>query len=267
MSTQEEHASHYDLPDEGEHHLPRNKLKEIPVAHKDVKTVARELLTQRFSCRYFLPGKEPSDEVLHAILDAARNAPSGSNFQPWRVHVLRGATKARLRDIVSHAHKTEAHRYQAPYAFYPANDKLEKESYAHILARRKDFGRQFYGPLNIPRGDVEARKAVTARNWSFFDAPVGFLITTLDDAPAGCYLDTGFFTMSLIVALRAYGLECCVQEAHATFHDIYVRELGLGSTESVVCGLAVGYADLDKVHSLSGRQHKMPVDELAVFHE
>lgn len=234
---------------------------------EDTASVAVRLLTQRFSCRYFVPDQAPSEDVLHAILEAARHAPSGSNFQPWKVHVIRGDSKKRLAQIVSYAHLNEANEHRAPYSFYPSDDKLASPDYEHLQRRREDFGKRFYGPLNIARHDKEARAAVTARNWSFFDAPVGLLITTLDDAPAGSYLDVGFLVMSLIVALRAHGLECCVQESHATFHGLYARELHLAPTESVVCGVAMGYPDWDKVHRYTGPQEKMAINELALFHD
>lgn len=230
-------------------------------------TVVDDVLTQRFSCRYFLSDKVPSDETLHSILEVARHAPSGSNFQPWKVHVLKGQSKARVAQKVTLAHKTHADQYKAPYAFYPSNETLQRPEYGHLQKRREHFGKQFYGPLNIPRNDTEARKAVTQRNWSFFDAPIGFLITTIPDAPSGSYLDVGFFVMSLIVALRSHGLECCVQESHATFHDIYFKELSLAKTESVVCGIALGFPDMDKVRKLSGHQEKMSLEELVVYHD
>jgi nitroreductase len=229
--------------------------------------IVTELLTQRFSCRYFLTEKVPNDELIHSILNTARHAPSGSNFQPWKVHILRGDSKNKLAQIITNAHEKESHLHQAPYAFYPSNDKLALPDYKHLQTRRKEFGKQFYGPLNIAHDDREGRRDVTARNWRFFDAPIGFLITTLDDAPAGSYLDVGFFVMAVIVALRSHGLECCVQEAHATFHALYAKELNFTNTESVVCGMAIGHADVEKVQKLTGRQEKMSVQELATFHD
>ncbi len=52
-----------------------------------------------------------SDEVLHAVLEAATHAPSGSNTQPWRFLVVRDtAVKAELSFEYEQAQATRAGR-------------------------------------------------------------------------------------------------------------------------------------------------------------
>ncbi len=53
------------------------------------------VMAGRHSVRAFLPTEVPR-ERLAEILAIARRAPSGTNLQPWRVHVLTGATRRRL---------------------------------------------------------------------------------------------------------------------------------------------------------------------------
>lgn len=48
----------------------------------------KEAIEQRRSIRKFKPDVIP-DEVITALLDAARLAPSGSNAQPWRFKIVR----------------------------------------------------------------------------------------------------------------------------------------------------------------------------------
>jgi len=56
----------------------------------------KEAIEQRRSIRKFKPGAIP-DEVITALLDAARLAPSGSNAQPWRFKIVRnGEIKSKL---------------------------------------------------------------------------------------------------------------------------------------------------------------------------
>ena len=50
-------------------------------------------IESRFSARAFLQKPVPR-ETIEAILQLARRAPSGTNTQPWKVHVLQGATLA-----------------------------------------------------------------------------------------------------------------------------------------------------------------------------
>jgi hypothetical protein len=69
------------------------------------------------------------------------------------------------------------------------------------------------------------------------------------------------------MSARSHGLEACVQESRAMFHDVYARDLGLdGGNESVVCGVALGYADLERVREFGGRQGRMGMEELVVWH-
>ena len=49
----------------------------------------------RRSTRAFRPDPVPR-ETVERILALAARAPSGSNIQPWKVHVLAGATRARV---------------------------------------------------------------------------------------------------------------------------------------------------------------------------
>ena len=54
-----------------------------------------DAITSRRSVRGFLPTPVPR-ETVERLLEVAARAPSGSNIQPWRVHVLTGAAKERL---------------------------------------------------------------------------------------------------------------------------------------------------------------------------
>ena len=60
---------------------------------------AIEAVTGRRSVRRFLPDAV-SDETVRKILAAASRAPSGTNIQPWLVHVVTGEAQARLSRVV-----------------------------------------------------------------------------------------------------------------------------------------------------------------------
>lgn len=46
-----------------------------------------DLVTKRYSIREYLPTPVPED-VLHRIMEAARQAPSACNLQPWHFYVI-----------------------------------------------------------------------------------------------------------------------------------------------------------------------------------
>ena len=54
-----------------------------------------EAITTRRSVRAFLPTEVPRTTV-EDLLNVAARAASGTNIQPWLVHVVTGRTKARL---------------------------------------------------------------------------------------------------------------------------------------------------------------------------
>ncbi len=82
-----------------------------------------------------------------------------------------------------------------------------------------------------------------ARNYAFFDAPVGLIFTIERVMQQGSWLDYGMFLQSLMVAARARGLDTCPQAAFTQFHAIIAEQLQLPDTEMVVCGMSLGYAD------------------------
>jgi nitroreductase len=64
-------------------------------------------ITSRRSVRAFLPTPVPRETVAD-ILGVASRAPSGTNTQPWKVHVLTGAAKDGLSAKIRAAY--EFHR-------------------------------------------------------------------------------------------------------------------------------------------------------------
>ena len=61
----------------------------------ETTTAVDAAITSRRSVRAFLPTPVPR-QTIEEILAVASRAPSGTNTQPWRVHVLTGAAKEAL---------------------------------------------------------------------------------------------------------------------------------------------------------------------------
>jgi nitroreductase len=82
-----------------------------------------------------------------------------------------------------------------------------------------------------------------ARNFTFFDAPVGLIFSIDRDLEQGSWLDYGMFLQNIMVAARPFGLETCPQAAFLNYHDILQRRLGIPDGQTIVCGMALGYPD------------------------
>ena len=138
-----------------------------------------DAIRTRRSVRAFRPDPIPRD-VLEDLLQVARQAPSGTNVQPWHIHVVMDESRDKLVDAVLKYRET--HREEgAPDSFseFPRATK-RKEPYT---TRMRTLGKEMYGLLGIPKGDQEANWRQWGRNYAFFDAPVGLLFT-IDKDPA-----------------------------------------------------------------------------------
>jgi nitroreductase len=201
-------------------------------------------ITSRHSIRAFLSTEVPRG-VIEEILAVASRAPSGTNTQPWQVHVLTGAARQRLSDAIAvvYADPEELKQHTEEYAYYP------REWVDPYLARRRKVGWDLYGLLGIGKADKARMHAQHGRNYRFFDAPVGLVFTIDRVMEQGSWLDYGMFLQNIMVAARARGLDTCPQAAFTQFHRIIKRELALSDAQMVVCGMSLGYADMSRVEN------------------
>ncbi len=226
----------------------------------DAQRVVDDAITSRRSIRAFLP-TQISESTIRQILEVSARAPSGTNTQPWKVHVLTGDARTRLSDRLMAAWNdpVERARHTEEYDYYP------REWVSPYIDRRRKIGWDLYGLLGIGKTDKERMHLQHGRNYVFFDAPVG-LIFTIDRVMAkGSWLDYGMFMENIMVAARGRGLDTCPQAAFTQFHRVIADALELGEHEMVVCGMALGVADPDAVANRLTTA-RATVDEFARFH-
>jgi len=77
-------------------------------------------LQHRISIRSFLPTPVPHASV-HAILDAARWAPSGGNLQPWKVIAVTGAAREAVIALAQRAQSAGGQSEEGDDPVYPPN--------------------------------------------------------------------------------------------------------------------------------------------------
>ena len=217
-------------------------------------------ITSRRSVRAFLPTPVPRAEI-EAILAVASRAPSGTNTQPWKVHVVTGAAKERLSAAIRAAYDDPAVRdtHADEWDYYP------REWVPPYVERRRKVGWDLYGLLGIARGDKARMHAQHGRNYAFFDAPVGLVFTIDRILRQGSFLDYGMFLQNVMVAARARGIDTCPQAAFMQFHRILAAQLGVPASEAVVCGMSLGYADPSRPENAL-RTEREPVSAFARFH-
>lgn len=215
----------------------------VPPTPEQTAAVDTALRT-RHSMRAFLPTPVPRATIEELLAVAAR-APSGTNTQPWQVHVLTGAARRRLVDRLQAAYNDAevSAAHTEDYAYYP------REWVSPFIDRRRKVGWDLYGLLDIAKGDKARMHAQHARNFAFFDAPVGLMFTIDRVMQQGSWLDYGMFLQNIMIAARARGLHTCPQAAFTQYHRLIAEELQLAPNQQVVCGMSLGWADPEAVEN------------------
>lgn len=201
----------------------------------EATSVTRAIETRR-SVREFLDRAVPR-EVVHEILDTARRAASGGNLQPWRVVALAGDARQALVDRVAEKAKET-----------PFGDGPEYDIYPHDLAppyttRRSRVAAEMYELVGIARDDQVGRVRQMSRNFDFFGAPVGIILSIGREMGPPQFADLGIFLQSVMLLARERGLHTCPQEAWSLWGATIREVVGIPEEELIFCGLSLGYAD------------------------
>jgi nitroreductase len=225
----------------------------------DETEIIDEAITSRHSVRAFLP--DPVDEeAIRAILEVAARAPSGTNMQPWRAYVTKGAVKQRITDAILNSGIRAEKAEWDEYKYYPDH------FFDPYQSRRRANGFGLYGALGIGRREVDKMRAQHDRNFVFFDAPVGMIFTIDRRLNKGSWIDYGMFLQNIMIAARARGLHTCPQAAFAPYHRQIRPILSITDEEVVVCGMALGYEDTSKPEN-SFRTEREPLETWVTFSE
>lgn len=223
--------------------------------NKDIKNA----IISRRSVRKFL-SKGINKEIIEDILNVSARAPSGTNIQPWNVHVLTGSARDRICKKASSA-------FLDP-KIDKKNDRLHymdnfRDPY---ITRRRKVGWDLYELLNIKKGDYEKTKAFHVQNFNFFDAPVGLLFTIEKDLGWMSWLDYGMFLQNICIAARGYGLHTCPQAAWGQMNNVLSPLLNIQDNHIIHCGISLGWED-EKAEVNKLRTVREDINNFTTFHE
>lgn len=215
-----------------------------------------DAIAGRRSVRRFLTKPVP-DETIRSILAVAARAPSGTNSQPWLVHVVTGAARDRLSRAVIEAARSGQHSAEYPYAPRPW--------WEPFISRRRKVGYDLYALSGIARDDMAARTAAALRNFEFFGAPVGLFFTMDRRLLYGSWLDCGMFMANVMAAARAHDLETCPQQAWCEYGAVVHRELAIPEDQLLISGMSLGFEDKSAPENRLVTERE-PVESFAKFH-
>ena len=229
----------------------------MTLSNKPADNVEDAILSRR-SVRAFKPDAPPPRDLIEKMLDLARYAPNGSNIQPWNVYVVAGKTRDQLCQAILAADQAEAPDFDEEYQYYPV------DWFEPCLGRRRTLGKALYGLVGVAKGDIEAMKRQQARNYEFFDAPIGLFFSIDKRNQYGGWIDMGAFLQTAMLAARSLGLHTCPQQSFSKYHRIVRAHLPIPEDHTLVCGMAVGYADEEAVVNKL-MPEKAPVEEFTTF--
>lgn len=198
-----------------------------------------DALISRKSVRAFLD-KPVSHDDIHKILQFARQSPSGTNTQPWKVAVVTGNTKQKLDNAMIEAFRSGTEKV-LDYNYYPSSLPSE------MKRRRLACGLQMYQTLGITRQEPEKRIEQWVHNYSAFGAPVVLYFFTNRMLEKGSYLDCGMFIQSVALMAEELGLSSCIQAALAEYPQLVREHLGYEDDNLLLCGMALGYQDANAI--------------------
>lgn len=201
-----------------------------------------DAIASRKSIRAFRPDPVPK-ETVEKILEIAQRAPSGTNTQPWHVYACTGTVKQAITDDVLALVRSGAGEKYEDYDYYPADwNPVHRD-------RRRGVGWSLYSLVGIPKGDRVASARQAARNFLFFDAPVGLFVTTDSYLGRGSWADAGMYLQTIMLAAKGFGLDTCPQAAWIPYQKPIFKHLGIPEDQALVSGMALGFADHSKIEN------------------
>ena len=213
----------------------------------------KKALSERKSTRAFLD-KEVPIEVVNAIIEQAKTAPSGVNTQPWQIAVVTGNSKTKLCDKLEEAFRA-GKKGTMDYSYYPT------EWVDEYKERRKACGILMYSTLEISREDKQKQLDQWALNYQAFGAPVILLFFIDKVMEKGSYMDYGMFLQSIMLSAVGHGLATCPQAALGEYPEIVRQEFPNYKDKVVLCGMALGYEDKDQIVN----SYRTPREEIGRF--
>ena len=212
-----------------------------------------EAVTTRRSIRAFT--SQPVDlETLTRVMDKARWAASGCNYQPWEASIVTGQPLKDLQaKIIANGPGAAEYDWAAP-----GTEEAYKKRLDGVSAG-------MFGAMGIARDDGAARMAAMAKNTTSFDAPAVLFVYFPRLMKEPQWSDVGMWLQTVALLLREEGLDSCFQEFMALYANTIRDFLGLDHERYMFfCGMAIGYRDADSPVNNFERE-RVPLEEHVKF--
>ncbi|MGB7420014.1 MAG: nitroreductase [Erythrobacter sp.] len=212
-----------------------------------------DAVKSRRSVRQFLD-KPVELETLRRVMDTARWAASGCNYQPWEASILTGQP---LKELQAKITSTPPQQLEYDWDAPKSEDAYKQ--------RLHGISKGLFEALGIARDDGAARMAAMGRNATSFGAPAVMFVYFPRLMKEPQWSDTGMWLQTVALLLREEGLDSCFQEFMAYYADVIREHLGLDHDRYMFfCGMAIGYRDPDAPVNNFERE-RVPLEEHVRF--
>jgi nitroreductase len=207
----------------------------------------KDAMRGRRSVRAFAP--EPiDDDVIRAILDDARWAPSWGNSQEWNVYVITGDPLARLK------------------AEYLRRIREGEESPTDLrMPSRDQWPERMLQRMNLTAPGETFRPPPGPSIWEIYGAPC-LLVLAIDDGlvPEYACFDAGLLVENVCLAAHDAGLATVVMAMGVRYPDVLREILPNAGTKRFVIGVALGHAAQDAEAAAPPRR-RAELDEIVTW--
>ncbi len=208
-----------------------------------------ETIKARRSIRAFKADPVPR-EVVEKIMEAAVQAPSAINLQPWEFNVVMGEERLRLSRKLIKSYR-EKNISCSPGNVKPLSQTFSRrgaESFELMTPYLKEMGLEFNSFIN-------------EGSCNFYGAPVA-IILCLDNAFSKARLvDMGIALGYIVLVAHSLGLATCPIGLISAYEEEIKDVLNIPDNKDVVIGVALGYPDEDSPIN----RFKSPREGLASF--
>ncbi len=194
-----------------------------------------EAIEQRRSIRGYLD-KEVPKEVLESIIKSALRSPSGTNIQPWKIHVATGKTLNKIKEENELSFK---HGY--------ISDVPEPLLKPEFKERRKELAIDLFKLLDIKREDKEKRRDWVRRGHRFFEAPAAMVFTIDKEIFENKWgvIDLGMLVQTVCLAAMEFDVGTCIAEQGVSFHSVIRDNMSIDDNEVIMIAVYLGYEDTE----------------------
>ena len=194
-----------------------------------------EAIRLRKSIRAYKPDPVPKN-ILAELLETCIRAPSWANTQPWEFAIVGGTVMDELKQALVQKAEEDT----------PANPDIPAPTFdGRYLERLRVNGRQLFEALGITREDKEKRQQWYLTGSRFFGAPNAIFMYIDRSLGTWSILDAGIVLQTIMLAAQNYGLGTCALYRAVIYPEELRRILNIPESKLIVCGLAIGYPDME----------------------